>query len=103
MNGHGFGEALSDAGMLEHPQALEVWLKDVASGEIAPRKRHDQAARAIRQNITSSELALTDVPAAFIGTGPAHSSWALVPLARWGGEVGSAASRTGVGQDCGIV
>src|SRR3546814_13493650 len=33
MNGHGFGEALSDAGMLEHRQALEVWLKDVASGE----------------------------------------------------------------------
>src|SRR3546814_3146379 len=85
MNGHGFGEALSDAGMLEHRQALEVWLKDVASGEIAPRKRHEQAARAIRQNFTASVLAFKVVSAAIQVTGIVQSSVVLGQQATWAG------------------
>src|SRR3546814_14864 len=85
MNGHGFGKALSDAGMLEHRQALEVWLKDVASGEIAPRKRHEQAARAIRQNFTASVLAFKVVSAAIQVTGIVQSSVVLGQQATWAG------------------
>src|SRR3546814_20849426 len=41
MNGHGFGAALSAAGMLEHRQALEVWLKDeIGSGSCRERVCH---------------------------------------------------------------
>src|SRR5690606_25090202 len=74
LNGHGFAEALADTGMLEHRQALEVWLKDVASGEIAPRKRHEQAARALRLNFTASVLAYKLVSAAIQVTGIVQSS-----------------------------
>src|SRR3546814_15963242 len=63
-------------------QALEVWLKDVASGEIAPRKRHEQAARAIRQNFTASVLAFKVVSAAIQVTGIVQSSVVLGQQAR---------------------
>src|SRR3546814_11234290 len=69
MNGHGFGEALSAAGMLEHRQALAVWLNSVASGEIETSKRPEKDARAIRQHLTTSALSFKVVSAAIQGPG----------------------------------
>lgn len=56
LNGQEFKEAVDGTGMQEYRQALEVWLKDAAAGEIGPRVWHERAMRAARQNFTASVL-----------------------------------------------
>lgn len=56
LNGQEFKEAVDSTGMQEYRQALEVWLKDAAAGEIGPRVWHERAMRAARQNFTASVL-----------------------------------------------
>lgn len=56
LNGQGFKEAVDATGVGEYRQALEVWLKDAASGEIGPRVWHERAMRSVRQNFTASVL-----------------------------------------------
>lgn len=56
LNGQEFKEAVDSTGTQEYRQALEVWLKDAAAGEIGPRVWHERAMRAARQNFTASVL-----------------------------------------------
>lgn len=56
LNGQEFKEAVDRTGTQEYRQALEVWLKDAAAGEIGPRVWHERAMRAARQNFTASVL-----------------------------------------------
>lgn len=56
LNGQKFKEAVDSTGTQEYRQALEVWLKDAAAGEIGPRVWHERAMRAARQNFTASVL-----------------------------------------------
>lgn len=56
LNGQEFREAVDATGMQEYRQALEVWLKDAAAGEIGPRVWHERAMRSARQNFTASVL-----------------------------------------------
>lgn len=56
LNGQQFKEAVDATGTQEYRQALEVWLKDAAAGEIGPRVWHERAMRAARQNFTASVL-----------------------------------------------
>lgn len=56
LNGQGFKEAVDATGTQEYQRAMEVWLKDVAAGEIGPRVWHERAMRAARQNFTASVL-----------------------------------------------
>src|SRR3546814_14144585 len=68
---------------------ISDWSSDVCSsdlsGEIAPRKRHEQAARAIRQNFTALVLAFKVVSAAIQVTGIVQSSVVLGQQATWAG------------------
>lgn len=56
LNGQEFRETVDLTGMQEYRQALEVWLKDAAAGEIGPRVWHERAMRSARQNFTASVL-----------------------------------------------
>lgn len=56
LNGQDFKAAVTDAGMAAHLDALNLWLKDVAAGEMAPRSGLEQAIRFIRRNVTASVL-----------------------------------------------
>lgn len=56
LNGQEFREAVDATGTQEYRQALEVWLKDAAAGEIGPRVWHERAMRSARQNFTASVL-----------------------------------------------
>lgn len=56
LNGQEFKEAVDSTGTQEYRQALEVWLKDAAAGEIGPRVWHERAMRSARQNFTASVL-----------------------------------------------
>lgn len=69
LNGSEFREAVDTAGVQEYRQALEVWLKDAASGEIGPRVWHERAMRSVRQNFTASVLTWKFVSAALQVTG----------------------------------
>ena len=64
INGAEFRAAVDETGMQEYRQAMEVWLKDAASGEIGPRVWHERAMRAVRQNFTASVLTWKFVSAA---------------------------------------
>jgi hypothetical protein len=69
INGAEFRAAIDKTGMQEYRQALEVWLKDAASGEIGPRVWHERAMRSVRQNFTASVLTWKFVSAALQVTG----------------------------------
>lgn len=56
LKGKEFREAIADVGLLEYHKALDVWLHDVAAGEIGPRVWSERAGRAFRQNFTASVL-----------------------------------------------
>ena len=64
INGSEFRAAIDETGMQEYRHALEVWLKDAASGEIGPRVWHERAMRSVRQNFTASVLTWKFVSAA---------------------------------------
>lgn len=77
LNGPEFSDAIGATGLLEHRQALEVWLKDAASGEIAPRVYWERAARSVRQNFTASVLTWKPVSALLQVTGVMQSAVVL--------------------------
>jgi hypothetical protein len=77
LQGDEFRSAVGDTGMLEHVRALELWLKDAAAGEIAPRKFYETFARAVRQNFTASVLAYKVSSAALQVTGIAQTGVVL--------------------------
>lgn len=57
LKGHAFTEAVIAAGKREHLNALQLWLKDVAAGEMGPRSFMESSVRFIRQNTTAAVLA----------------------------------------------
>lgn len=57
LHGNEFRSALTDTGKLEYGRALDLWLRDVATGEMAPRTFGERMARYIRQRFTMSILA----------------------------------------------
>ena len=56
LDGPAFKESIERVGLMQYHKALQVWLKDAATGEIAPRTYSEQVARAVRQNFTASVL-----------------------------------------------
>jgi hypothetical protein len=77
LQGSAFSAAADDTGLGEHVRALELWLKDVAAGEIAPRVFHERFARAVRQNFTASVLTYKVSSAALQVTGIAQTGVVL--------------------------
>lgn len=56
LQGPEFRSALSDVGKLEYARALDLWLRDVATGEMAPRTFFERMGRKLRTNFTASLL-----------------------------------------------
>lgn len=56
LQGPEFRAALSDVGKLEYGRALDLWLRDVATGEMAPRTFFERMGRKLRTNFTASLL-----------------------------------------------
>jgi diguanylate cyclase (GGDEF)-like protein len=57
LKGHAFTEAVIAAGKRHHLNALQLWLKDVAAGEMGPRSAMESFVRFVRQNTTAAVLA----------------------------------------------
>lgn len=85
LNGPEFRQSIDATGQQEYAKALEVWLKDVASGEIGPRVWHERAMRAVRQNFTASVLAFKPVSAILQVTGIIQSSVVIGQADVWQG------------------
>jgi hypothetical protein len=76
LKGDEFRNALTDVGKLEFAQALELWLRDVATGEMAPRTFIERMGRKLRTNFTASLLGFSVStalvqPTGFLQTGAA--------------------------------
>lgn len=56
VQGSEFRDALTEVGKLEYGRALDLWLRDVAVGEMAPRTFFERMARRLRTNFTASVL-----------------------------------------------
>lgn len=56
LNGRRFVMALNAAGMTEHHFQLEMWLRDVATGELAAEKGMEAVLRAFRGNLSAAVL-----------------------------------------------
>lgn len=56
LGGHAFTEAVIGAGKREHLNALNLWLKDVAAGEMGARHGAEKVLRFVRQNTTAAVL-----------------------------------------------
>src|SRR5690606_11559583 len=57
LKGHAFTEAAIAAGKRDHLKALDLWLKDVAAGEMGPKNALELAVKFARQNTTAAVLA----------------------------------------------
>lgn len=79
LNGDEFGGALADTGTLALRKGLEVWLKDVAAGEIGARVWYEHAARFVRTNFTAAVLTFKVSSAALQITGFSSSASILGP------------------------
>ena len=77
LSGPGFGEAVTDTGLLQVHQAMETWLKDVAAGEMSARTWHERAMRATRTNFTAAVLTWKVASAALQVTGYVQTSVVL--------------------------
>ncbi|MFT4247685.1 MAG: hypothetical protein QM581_06550 [Pseudomonas sp.] len=56
LKGDQFAEAIRDTGKLELLRAMDLWLKDAASGEMGLRTKGEQVVRSLRSNFTASVL-----------------------------------------------
>lgn len=56
IHGSDFTKAAIGVGLRDHITALELWLKDVAAGELGPRGSVEKAIRFARQNTTAAVL-----------------------------------------------
>lgn len=56
LKGGDFTKAAIGAGKRQHLEALNLWLKDVATGEIGPSKLQEMVIRFVRQNTTAAVL-----------------------------------------------
>lgn len=102
LQGGEFRGALTDVGKLEYGKALELWLRDVATGEMAPRTWWERTGRKLRTNFTASLLGFNISsaliqPTGFLQTGAALGWDTLATGARrlltapWAGPNGIAA------------
>lgn len=69
LKGAEFRSALADVGKLEYGKALELWLRDVAIGEQAPRTFIERIGKRVRQNFSASLLGFNFATAAIQPTG----------------------------------
>lgn len=72
-----FVKAADSVGLLANVDALKLWLKDVAVGELLPSSRWQRLLRGIRTNFTAAALTYKPVSAALQVTGVVQSSVVL--------------------------
>lgn len=77
LRGPEFSAAVDKAGLVELETALEVWLKDVAAGEMGLRMDFETWLRALRSNLTASVLTYKFTSAALQVTGVLQSAVVL--------------------------
>ena len=77
LHGAEFARAVEETGHVETIKGLDVWLRDVATGEIGIRDVGQKTARFIRQNFTAAQLTWKFVSAALQITGLLQSSVVL--------------------------
>lgn len=77
LQGSEFRGALADTGLLEYGKALELWLRDVATGEMAPRTWWERTGRKLRTNFTASLLGFNVSSALIQPTGLLQTGAAL--------------------------
>ncbi len=63
LHGSQFADAVIGAGKRQHLKALEVWLKDVAAGELGARSPYEKVLRMVRMNWTAAVLTYKPVSA----------------------------------------
>ena len=74
LSGHDFKSAITDVGMQDHLSALELWLKDVATGELGPRNGLESVVKFARQNTTAAMMTYKVSSAALQVTGIIQSA-----------------------------
>ncbi|PJK03983.1 hypothetical protein CO612_07690 [Lysobacteraceae bacterium NML71-0210] len=77
LNGKAFKQAVSDTGNAELLKGLDVWLRDVAIGEMALRQYSESWARAFRTNFTAAVLTWKPTTALIQITGVTQSAAVL--------------------------
>jgi GGDEF domain-containing protein len=84
-------QALIDTGNLDALESFKLWLKDVATGEMAPRSAGEQAARFIRLgfakskigfNLVTTALQITGLPQTMVVTGKENFAKGAIEYAK---------------------
>lgn len=77
LHGDEFAAAVNATGNVERVRGLELWLQDVAAGEMVSQRNGEQVVRSLRKNFTAAVLTFKATTAALQATGVLQSAAVL--------------------------